>query len=236
MAFASILDLFKRDNWSNELVARIGEMLDAAAEMFGYVVAILVYGEEDDDPQGEIYDRDIGINAKEREIRRRVVSRLSVHANKAEIPSALIFMNAVKDVERIGDYAKNLYEVAHLQPEDPDRALYQKWLVGRSRTIEDLFARTLQSFSESDQEKARDVIDRAQVFGKQAEQAIAELTRSDLPTQDAVCLVLIVRFYKRLVAHMSNIATTVVMPVDLLDFYDEPGGGPREGGGGGAAE
>ena len=46
---------------------------------------------------------------------------------------------------------------------------------------------------------------------------------SDLPTRDAVCLVLVLRFYKRLVAHMSNIATTVVMPVDMIDFYDEPG-------------
>ena len=38
----------------------------------------------------------------------------------------------------------------------------------------------------------------------------------------AVCLVLALRFYKRIVSHLSNIATTVVMPVDLLDFHDEP--------------
>jgi phosphate transport system protein len=229
MGLSSILDLFKKDNWSNELVARIGEMLDTAAEMFGYVVGILVYGEENDDPQGEVYDRDIRINHLEREIRRRVISRLALKISRAEIPTALIFMNAVKDVERIGDYNKNLYEIISLQPKDIDRALYQEYLVGRSRTIEDLFARTLQSFSESDQEKARDVISRAKIFGKQAEQVIAEITRSYLRTPDAVCLVLTIRFYTRIVAHMSNVATTVVMPVDLLDFYDEPAGGEPRG-------
>jgi len=40
-------------------------------------------------------------------------------------------------------------------------------------------------------------------------------------TQNAVCLVLALRFFKRLVAHMSNICSTVVMPVDMIDFYDE---------------
>ena len=38
---------------------------------------------------------------------------------------------------------------------------------------------------------------------------------------NAVCMVLMLRFYKRLVAHMSNIASTVVMPVDMIDYYDE---------------
>ena len=29
------------------------------------------------------------------------------------------------------------------------------------------------------------------------------------------------RFYKRIFNHLSNIATTVCMPVDRMDFYDE---------------
>jgi hypothetical protein len=41
--------------------------------------------------------------------------------------------------------------------------------------------------------------------------------------------VLALRFIKRIAAHMANIATTVVMPVDRLDFYDETGAAaPRE--------
>jgi phosphate uptake regulator len=223
MGFGSIIEIFKKDNWSNELVTKIGEMLDLAAEMFGYAVSVIVYGEADEDGQAEVYGKDRKINVLEREIRRRVVSRLSVQQAQAEIPSCLIFMNAVKDVERIGDYVKNLYQVAPLLPATVDRALYQEYLVGRSRTIEDLFARTHQAFAASDRELARDVIDRARILTRQAEELITETTRSELRTQDAVCLVLCLRFYKRIAAHMSNVATTVVMPVDLLDFYDEPG-------------
>jgi phosphate uptake regulator len=221
MGFGSILDIFKENDWSNELVGKISEMLELAADMFGYAVAVIVYGETDDDAQSEIYDRDKRINKLERDVRRRVVSRLSVGGRRAEIPSALIFMNAVKDGERIGDYIKNLYEVAEMMPSRPDLKLYQEYLIGRSRTIEDLFARTAEAFANSDPETADDVIARARLLAKQCEEVIREITTSDLPTQDAVCLVLILRFYKRIAAHMCNIATTVVMPIDLLDFYDE---------------
>ena len=222
MGFGSIRDIFKADNWSNKLVGKIGDMLELGAEMFDYAVMVIVYGEKDDDPQVEIFERDKQINKLEREVRRRVVSRLSIGGHRIEVPTALIFMNAVKDGERIGDYIKNLYEVAEMMPADIDRKLYQEYLVGRSRTIEDLFARTIQAFSESDGEKAADVISRARTLAKECEKVIREITASDLKTGDAVCLVLILRFYKRIAAHMSNIATTVIMPVDLLDFHDEP--------------
>ena len=223
MRLHSILDLFRSDNWSSRLVDKIGEMLETTSEMFGYCVDVIVYGEPDSDPQVQLYDRDLSIHDMQRDIRRRVLSRLSLQSTRGEVPSALIFINAVKDVERIGDYMKNLHEVRALMPEDVDLKMYQEYLVGRSRTIEDLFARTSQAFSESDQEKAADVIHRARILGSEAEETIRDLVRSTLPTADAVCLVLIVRFYKRIAAHLSNIATSVVMPVDRLDFYDEPG-------------
>jgi phosphate transport system protein len=221
MGFGSILEIFKADDWSSQLVGMVSEMLELASDMFGYAVAVIVYGEADEESQQEIYDRDKQINTLEREVRRRVVTRLSVGGHRSEIPTGLIFMNVVKDGERIGDYIKNLYEIAEMMPAEPDRKLYQEYLVGRSRTIEDLFARTVQAFADSDAEKAADVINRARKLATQCEEVIREITVSKLPTQDAVCLVLILRFYKRVAAHMANIATTVVMPIDMLDFYDE---------------
>jgi len=222
MGFGSILDLFKEDNWSNDLVERIGTMLELAEAMFTFASGVVVDGEPDTDPQSNLYDRDKRINKLERKIRRRVVSHLSVKGSRAEVPSALIFMNVVKDGERLGDYIKNVHEVFDMQPENPDRALYQKWLSEPSRVISELFGRTRQAFSESDEELAGMVIKKGKAQGREYEKMIREITASSIPTHDAVCLVLVLRFYKRLVAHMSNIASTVVMPVDMIDFYDEP--------------
>jgi phosphate transport system protein len=223
MKLVSILDLFRRDDWSNELVESICAMMETGADMFGYAMGVIIRGEPDTNPQERIYGRDRGINERVREIRRRVVARLAIGASKADVPTALIFMNAVKDVERIGDYMKNLYEVAHLMPPGADRAVYREHLGPRAEEIERFFARTLQAFAESDPEVARDVIERTRRFGKQAEVTITELTHGDLPTADTVCLVLAIRFLKRIALHMNNVATTVVVPIDNLDFYDEPG-------------
>jgi len=222
MSFRSILDLFREDNWSNELVEKILEMLELGSSMFECTIGIIVAGEPDSDPQVKLYDRDQRINKLERKIRRRVVARLSVSGTEADIPSALIFMNVVKDAERIGDYIKNLHEVHAMMPESPDRALYRDRLADSAEEIEEIFGLCRQAFGESDEEMAGKVIKKAKALGREFEDMIREITTSQLGTQDAVCLVLVLRFFKRLVAHMSNISTTVVMPVDLIDFYDEP--------------
>lgn len=222
MGFGSILDLFKEDNWSNELVEKIGEMLELSEAMFVFTSGVVVDGEPDTDPQTNLYDRDKRINKLERKIRRRVVSRLSVRGSRAEVPSALIFMNVVKDGERLGDYIKNVHEVFDMQPDNVDRALYQKWLGEPSKIITELFGRTREAFAESDEAVAGLVMKQGKAQGREYEKMIREITASSIATHDAVCLVLVLRFYKRLVAHMSNIASTVVMPVDMIDFYDEP--------------
>jgi phosphate uptake regulator len=222
MGFGSILDVFKQDNWSNELVRKINEMLELAESMFTYASGVVIFGQADSNPQGQLYDRDKRINKLERKIRRRVVTHLSVKGQGADVPSALIFMNVVKDGERLGDYIKNLHEVRAMMPEEADHDLYQEWLEESTRTIAGLFVKTRTAFSESDEAAAGQVIKTAKLQGREHEALIRKITTSDLPTHDAVCLVLVLRFYKRLAAHMSNIASTVVMPVDMIDFYDEP--------------
>lgn len=218
----SILDLFKKDDWSNELVEIVGEMLTLGSAMFDYSTNLVVRGERDGDAQEMIYERDKRINHLERKLRRRVVSRLSMLGSRAEIPSALIFMNVVKDGERIGDYTKNLQEVDDLRGEGCDPALFGKWLGPTTDVISGMFATTEKAFHESDEELAGQVIKKSKVVGRQCEQLIRDITGSDISTQNAVCLVLSLRFLKRIVAHLGNIATTVVMPIDLIDYYDEP--------------
>jgi len=223
--FLNFLEIFRRDNWSNELTAMIGEMLQLAHGMYGHTCGVVFEGAPDADPQGLIYEPDKRINKLERNIRRRVVTRLSVTDSKGEVPSALIFMNVVKDAERLGDYVKNMHEIAAMMPADVDRALYRARLAGATATIDAMFEETRRAFEASDEELAGRVIKTAKLEGRAHEALIRELTASDLRTADAVCMVLILRFYKRLVSHMSNIATSIVMPVDLIDFYDEPQNG-----------
>jgi phosphate transport system protein len=221
MPFKSIMSLFREDDWTSSLFGMLDEMLALSGGMFAYTMGVLVRGQQDDDPGGKVWTPDKQINALMRQIRRRVVSRLSLGSQRGEVPTALIFMNAVKDAERIGDYVKNIYDVHELMPPPSERGFYGEWLEERTQRIEDLFARTRKAFAASDDEGAARVIADTRVIGRECEAAIVAIAESELKTRDAVCLALVLRFFKRIAAHQSNISTTVVMPVDLLDFHDE---------------
>lgn len=222
MQFKSIMSLFREDDWAGELVEKLDTMLELSGLMFTYTIGVVVEGKNGADPNVELFGRDKRINELMRKIRRRVVTRLSVGGRRSEVPTAMIFMNAVKDAERIGDYVKNIYEIADISGDAPDRDLYREWLGERAERIAALIAATREAFVDSDDEGAARVIADARKLSKECEAAIREITEWSSNVRDAVCLVLGLRFYKRIVSHLSNIATTIVMPVDLLDFHDEP--------------
>ena len=50
---------------------------------------------------------------------------------------------------------------------------------------------------------------------------IAKLAKSDLPVNAAVCFTLMARYFKRITAHLTNIATSVILPLTDLDYFDE---------------
>ncbi len=221
MDFKSLMSLFREDDWTAELVELFDRMLANASCMLAYTSGVVIDGKPDADPQAQVFDPDKEINALMRKIRRRVVSRLVVSGRSRDVPTAMIFMNAVKDAERIGDYIKNLYEIAELMPDDPDRGLYQEWLGHRAELLGDLIQRTREAFSEGDDAAGATVIADTRKLARETETAIREITSWNGQVRDAVCLVLALRFDKRIAAHLGNIATTLVMPIDLLDFHDE---------------
>ena len=59
-------------------------------------------------------------------------------------------------------------------------------------------------------------IDEARTF-----KIIEELAKSNLSTNEAVCFTLMARYYKRIAAHLTNIATSVILPLTDLDYFDE---------------
>ncbi len=224
--FRSFRDIFRKDNWSSATSARVGEMLDTCVSMNKFTYRVLIEGMSDAEAQAKLYDRDQRINVLECEVRRSVVTHLALEQRSEDIPTGLVFMNVVKDAERIGDYLKNIYDVANeLMPEGADLSIYKDRLKGFADMMRDTMIETARAFSESDEVSCRNIIESAREQGHALEEAIADITRSGLDTGNAVSLVLVMRFYKRIFMHLSNIATTVVMPVDKMDFFDEKSNG-----------
>ena len=170
----------------------------------------------------ELYERDIQVNKAERKIRKKIMLHLSAD-NLKDVPFCLILMSVVKDAERIGDYCKNLFGASELLAagSDADSHIDEIGKIGKS--ILKTFENTRKSFDDSDQELARDVMNEERNIGERCDSLLIKLANeTELITNKAVCYTLFTRFLKRISAHLSNIASTVIMPLHKIDYYDEP--------------
>jgi phosphate uptake regulator len=221
--FRSLANFFRGHDWTDEVVAAFDEMLELAEQNFRLCADLLVEGEDIDRVRDELYARDREINARERDIRRRIIAHLAASPSEHEIPTAFILTTLVKDAERIGDYVKNLFEVMHVDgTKSFERSVYDPHYDGIRTRVKGLFGRVRKAFRDSDKETARAAITEAREQMRRCEEEIRRIAASNLPVPVAVALVLTGRHYKRILAHLTNIATAVVMPADRIDYYDEP--------------
>jgi phosphate transport system protein len=221
--FRSLANFFRGNDWTDGIIARFDEMLELAELNFKLCAAMLVEGRDIDRIRDELYARDREINAREREIRRRIIAHLAASPSEHEIPTAFILTTLVKDAERIGDYVKNLFEVMHVDGAHSfARSQYDPHYDGIRTRLRELFGQVRKAFRYSDKAAAHAAITQSRELMRRCEEEIRKIARSDLPTPVAVALVLTGRHYKRILGHLTNIATSVVMPADRIDYYDEP--------------
>ena len=76
-------------------------------------------------------------------------------------------------------------------------------------------------FAGHDSVKAQRLIDKADDFLKEYDRLTRAAYQSQGSASDAVARALYFRYLKRITAHVMNLMTSLVMPIDLLDYYDE---------------
>jgi len=196
------------------------EMLRDGEWMFRTVGRVLLREEKPETVHDEFFARDKKINDAERNIRRRIVEHLSLR-READVPACLVLMSVVKDAERIGDFCKNLYEVACLYTMNFDHGRYITPLKQIRSDVEGLFGNARIAFAEADGATAREVIGAAHDVGHRCDAMIEKLIHDKLPTQKAVAYTLLSRYFKRVASHLANICTSVTGPVHEMDHTDE---------------
>ncbi len=202
-----------RDSFA-EMLALTYQMTLSAGEMyFGKHVT--------PEARTSLYQRDIQVNMLERSIRKRVVVHLTVHETRCDVSSALRLIMLVKDLERIGDYCKNLSEVVDLQPEPlPDVEIVRE--LGEIRKgVEDAFHTLSRIFSASDRDQALDFIRRGRAIAHRCDALITKISHSGYDAATTTALVLGTRYYKRIGGHVLNLLTSIVMPLHKVDYFDE---------------
>lgn len=218
--FKNLLNFWRGKDFLSQVLEEFKQMLVEAQEMFESICRRLVHNEEVPQLEDKVYKVDKKINALEKNIRTRIVEHLSLQPS-VDVSACLILMSVVKDAERLGDYCKNLLEVIHILDNPIDKMKYLKLFNNIDREIIELFTQTREAFIESDENKAGQTWNYETKIVKRCDRIIQSLAKSSLSVNEAVSFTLIARYFKRLAAHLANIATSVILPINELDYFDE---------------
>lgn len=218
--FSNLSSFWKGKAFLTTVLDEFKEMLEHTETMYALVRASLLKGESKPNLEERLRDIDKSVNAAEKDIRKRIIEHLSLQPT-VDVNACLLLMSVVKDAERLGDYAKNLYEVTELLNKPIDARVFGRYFNGMDEEIATLFKLTQEAFAESDEEKAEMAWGYENKIAKWCDNVVGELARSDLSVNEAVCFTCVARYFKRIVAHLVNIATSVVLPLSDLDYFDE---------------
>ncbi len=217
----ALINLFRGDDPLGEMGQDFGRMLESTYEMTLYAGEIFFTGRATAEERTALYKTDVKVNQLERKIRKRVVAHLSLPGNQYHVPYGLALMSLIKDVERLGDYAKNLAEVIEIHPGDlPDDDVVSELREIRV-AVENDFQAAIGIFGASDTDRAVALIQQQRNLARRCDNILHAIARGDYDPATTTALVLGARYYKRISGHVLNVLTAVVMPLHKMDYYDE---------------
>jgi phosphate uptake regulator len=219
--FKDLVNIWKSEDSLSQAWTSSNEMLTLSHEMFVDSVNALRSGEKNKVIKS-IKQRDTDINEYHRDIRKKVVTYYSISKDVTNIHSGLVLINMVVDIERLGDYTKNILDLAKHHPEkliseniSDDLRVIEKAVIGR-------FGDTIRAVEKMDEEIAKDLIKSYRNdLGKLSDSLVASSISGNLQIGEehkASSMVLYARYLKRIGAHLKNITSVVVNPFESVGY------------------
>jgi phosphate transport system protein len=218
-----LMSLFKSDDASARMGETFSEMLQLSNALTATAGVFFFDAAPTADERTGVYKQDVRLNQLQRGLRKQVITHLTVSTSRQHAAYGLLLMTLVKDVERIGDYCKNLVEVYDEGggpiPDDDNAAELRE-----IRTlVEGTMAATDHVFGESDAQEALDLIRQGREVNRRCDALVTRIARSAYDAPTTTTMVLGTRYYKRINSHLLNVLSGVVMPLHKVDYYDEDG-------------
>jgi phosphate transport system protein len=216
----NLLNLFKEEDLYTQALEKSYQMLDMDYEMYEASVQTLRHSHSQEIGI-DVYKMDKQINAYEREVRKKVMTHLAV-TGSADLVSGLVLVSVVIDIERIGDYTKNIYDLATNHPTQLIADSIEEELSRIETTVTSQFKNMITAFKKSDEKLARKGMEEyKEEVSKACDTITHGVVRGNFPELDAStgsAVALYARYLKRIAAHSRNIVTSVVNPFDRIGY------------------
>ena len=162
------------------------------------------------------------INDFQMTVRRKVLTHFSVETNSRQAPNGLILVDMVVDIERIGDYCKNISDLTIMNKEVIDYGDLSDDLTSMELEVKSRFSSTVQVIENQDEDLARSLIENyKQTVSSVSDKIVEGIIRGDVLFEShsqSASLVLYSRYLKRIGAHLKNITSTVVNTYDRIGY------------------
>jgi phosphate transport system protein len=216
MAFSFLKRGSGADDRLDHIEATIQQMLADDREAFDLAMSALLGDVEANAVRKQVKATDLRVNEGERAIRRELVVHASV-VGSFDSPALFVYMSIVKDIERIGDYAKNLLDLSR---DGANLGQHPDWRP-RWHEAAEMITATAAAFQARDVEQAKTLMTRGDELLDRYDDEVSELVKHGHGEPEAVARALAFRYLKRIVAHLTNVLSSVVMPLDRIDYFDE---------------
>lgn len=219
-----VLAFFKSNsddgNFDHIVTSAVAMLADARHSFDLATLAVLT----DADPAAvadDIRETDQRINLAEQELRSELIVHVSVKGT-ADIGSVLGFTLLLKKIERIGDQAKNILELAENGVTLAARDDIEDLLAER-QLLSQLFADAgaLMSDADPSEEAIAAYAERATAAMEKHQATIDACMNSDLPGRDVVPLAIYFRYLRRIAANLVGVVRSSNEPIPTVDYLEE---------------
>jgi phosphate uptake regulator len=223
-----VLDFFKRGRGSaiDDVERMLVQMVRDGRAVYDAATAAVFGGGTSKDTKRTVKGTDREINEAQRQVRRALIVHASV-TGSPDLALAMAYMSVVKDVERVGDYAKSLYDIARYGA-DFSQAEDREELEHYCNAVGNLLDEAAMVFEERNTERATELVTKADGFIDDYDEHIKAAAHAEGPAPAAVVRALYYFYLERITAHVMNLMTSLVLPLDQLDYYDEAKDDRRE--------
>ena len=219
--FDRVISLWKSEDLLSQAWEESFEMMVLSNEIFSAAIRYLRRGEKIKTLKN-LKKRDREINEFQKSVRKKVVTHFSISQKVEDFPSGLVLLNIVVDVERLGDYTKNILDLAIHYP-DP---LVSENCLNSLKEIEDdilsRFTDTLTAIEQQDEKLAKKLLKSyrksfSNISDKIVNDGISGKQRYK-DQKEAASVTLYARYLKRVGGHLKNITTTMLNPYEEIGY------------------
>ena len=218
--FKDIVTLWNSDDLLSQAWDESYDMMVLSNEIFTTAIKYLRKNETIETVKA-LKKRDQEINLFQQEVRRKVVTHYAVSQKIEDLPNGLVLLNMVVDVERVGDYTKNILDLSLYYPETIRSEEFSNDLAEVEKEVSSRFEKTIQAINSQDSDVAKSLMSSYKDVVSITDQIVNGCISGEISygnESKTTSLALYARYLKRVAAHLKNISTILVNPFEAVGY------------------